>query len=98
MPYTVSAGIGFVAVSGVAMLAGLVMVSTMRRLLREGRDCPESEATALETRKQSEAADPFHRHAHRPLPAATSGAWRAHCQILQHPASGFMSFFEVFNP
>jgi cobalt-zinc-cadmium resistance protein CzcA len=36
MPYTVSAGIGFVAVSGVAMLAGLVMVSTMRRMLREG--------------------------------------------------------------
>jgi cobalt-zinc-cadmium resistance protein CzcA len=36
MPYTVSAGIGFVAVSGVAMLAGLVLVSTMRRLLTEG--------------------------------------------------------------
>ncbi len=36
MPYTVSAGIGFVAVSGVAMLAGLVMVSTMHRLLDEG--------------------------------------------------------------
>jgi cobalt-zinc-cadmium resistance protein CzcA len=36
MPFTVSAGIGFVAVSGVAMLAGLVMVSTMRRQLREG--------------------------------------------------------------
>jgi cobalt-zinc-cadmium resistance protein CzcA len=36
MPYTVSAGIGFVAVSGVAMLAGLVLVSTMRRMLRDG--------------------------------------------------------------
>ncbi len=36
LPFTVSAGIGFVAVSGVAMLAGLVMVSTMQRLLREG--------------------------------------------------------------
>ncbi len=44
MPYTVSAGIGFVAVSGVAMLAGLVMVSTMRRMLREG--CPLDEAIA----------------------------------------------------
>ncbi|MCP4571138.1 MAG: efflux RND transporter permease subunit [bacterium] len=42
MPYTVSAGIGFVAVSGVAMLAGLVMVSTMQRLLRHG--CPLDEA------------------------------------------------------
>jgi cobalt-zinc-cadmium resistance protein CzcA len=36
MPFTVSAGIGFVAVSGVAMLAGLVLVSTMRRSLAAG--------------------------------------------------------------
>jgi cobalt-zinc-cadmium resistance protein CzcA len=36
MPFTVSAGVGFVAVSGVAMLAGLVLVSTIRRRLREG--------------------------------------------------------------
>jgi len=36
MPFTVSAGIGFVAVSGVSMLAGLVLVSTIRRLVREG--------------------------------------------------------------
>ena len=42
MPFTVSAGIGFVAVSGVAMLAGLVMVSTMRRLLREGRSLDDA--------------------------------------------------------
>jgi cobalt-zinc-cadmium resistance protein CzcA len=42
MPYTVSAGIGFVAVSGVAMLAGLVMVSTMQRLLREGRSLDDA--------------------------------------------------------
>ena len=48
MPYTVSAGIGFVAVSGVAMLAGLVMVSTMRRLLEEGRTLDEAiEQSAL---------------------------------------------------
>jgi cobalt-zinc-cadmium resistance protein CzcA len=38
MPFTVSAGVGFVAVSGVAMLAGLVMVSTIRRRLREGEE------------------------------------------------------------
>ncbi|MDP7021764.1 MAG: CusA/CzcA family heavy metal efflux RND transporter [Candidatus Krumholzibacteria bacterium] len=38
MPFTVSAGVGFVAVSGVAMLAGLVLVSTIRRLLDEGVD------------------------------------------------------------
>jgi cobalt-zinc-cadmium resistance protein CzcA len=36
MPYTVSAGVGFVAVSGVAMLAGLVLVSTIRRVLESG--------------------------------------------------------------
>ncbi|MCK5365837.1 MAG: efflux RND transporter permease subunit [Gammaproteobacteria bacterium] len=36
MPFTVSAGVGFVAVSGVAMLSGLVLVSTMKRLLDEG--------------------------------------------------------------
>jgi cobalt-zinc-cadmium resistance protein CzcA len=48
MPYTVSAGIGFVAVSGVAMLAGLVMVSTMRRLLGEGRSLEDAiESSAL---------------------------------------------------
>ncbi|GJM44488.1 MAG: cation transporter [Gemmatimonadota bacterium] len=38
MPFTVSAGVGFVAVSGVAMLAGLVLVSTIRRLVDSGMD------------------------------------------------------------
>jgi cobalt-zinc-cadmium resistance protein CzcA len=36
IPFTVSAGVGFVAVSGVAMLAGLVLVSTIRKLMDEG--------------------------------------------------------------
>ena len=36
MPFTISAGIGFVAVSGVAILAGLVMVSMIRQLLNQG--------------------------------------------------------------
>jgi len=36
MPFTVSAGVGFVAVSGVAMLAGLVLVSSIKRMLSEG--------------------------------------------------------------
>jgi len=36
MPFAVAAGVGFVAVSGVAMLAGLVMVSTMKRALADG--------------------------------------------------------------
>lgn len=42
MPFTISAGVGFVAVSGVAMLGGLVLVSTMRRMLDAG--CPLEQA------------------------------------------------------
>ncbi|MBZ0268104.1 CusA/CzcA family heavy metal efflux RND transporter [bacterium] len=42
MPFTVSAGVGFVAVSGVAMLAGLVMVSTIRKLADDGMDLPDA--------------------------------------------------------
>ncbi len=36
MPFTISAGVGFVAVSGVSMLNGLIMVSTIRQLLSAG--------------------------------------------------------------
>ncbi len=36
MPFTISAGVGFVAVSGVAMLNGLVMVSTIKQFLAKG--------------------------------------------------------------
>jgi cobalt-zinc-cadmium resistance protein CzcA len=36
MPFTISAGVGFVAVSGVSMLNGLVMLSTIRRLVAQG--------------------------------------------------------------
>jgi cobalt-zinc-cadmium resistance protein CzcA len=42
MPFTVSAGIGFVAVSGVAMLAGLVLVSTIRRMTDAGAPLGEA--------------------------------------------------------
>jgi cobalt-zinc-cadmium resistance protein CzcA len=38
MPFTISAGVGFVAVSGVAMLNGLVMVSTIKQLRGDGMD------------------------------------------------------------
>jgi len=48
MPFTVSAGIGFVAVSGVAMLGGLVLVSTLQRELRRGTPVDEAiESSAL---------------------------------------------------
>jgi cobalt-zinc-cadmium resistance protein CzcA len=42
MPFTISAGVGFVAVSGVSMLAGLVMVSTIRQRLGEGAALPSA--------------------------------------------------------
>ena len=37
MPFTISAGVGFVGVSGVSMLNGLVLVSTIRRKIDEER-------------------------------------------------------------
>ncbi len=36
MPFTISAGVGFVAVSGVSVLNGLVLVSTIRRKMADG--------------------------------------------------------------
>ncbi|MBE7558824.1 efflux RND transporter permease subunit [bacterium] len=36
MPFTISAGVGVVAVSGVATLNGLVLVSTLQRMLADG--------------------------------------------------------------
>ncbi len=42
MPFTISAGVGFVAVCGVSMLAGLVMVSTIRQKLDEGAPLHDS--------------------------------------------------------
>ena len=41
-PGSDAAGVGFVAVSGVSMLAGLVMVSTIRQRLREDVPLPEA--------------------------------------------------------
>jgi len=36
MPFTISAGVGFIALSGIAVLNGLVLVSSIRHLQREG--------------------------------------------------------------
>lgn len=36
MPFTVSAGVGFIAVSGVSMLNGLMMISAIRQMLSNG--------------------------------------------------------------
>ncbi|MDW8345300.1 MAG: efflux RND transporter permease subunit, partial [Verrucomicrobiae bacterium] len=42
MPFTVSAGIGFVALSGVAMLNGLVLVTFIQQRLRAGNQLEAS--------------------------------------------------------
>ncbi len=50
MPLNVSASIGFIAVFGVAVLDGLVMVSTTNGLLREGRPLREAVVEGAVTR------------------------------------------------
>lgn len=42
IPLSVSAGVGFIALSGVAVLNGLVMVSSIRHLLEEGRSLDDA--------------------------------------------------------
>lgn len=49
MPFTISAGVGFVAVSGVSMLNGLVLMSTIRQRIAAGDPV---EAAIEETRVQ----------------------------------------------
>ncbi|MCC6201604.1 MAG: CusA/CzcA family heavy metal efflux RND transporter [Gammaproteobacteria bacterium] len=42
IPLSISAGVGFITLSGVAVLTGVVMVSAFRQLLEEGRDIEEA--------------------------------------------------------
>ncbi|MGN6104880.1 MAG: efflux RND transporter permease subunit [Kofleriaceae bacterium] len=50
MPFSISAGVGFVALSGVAVLGDMVLVSTIRQLLDEGRSLTDAIRTAAERR------------------------------------------------
>ena len=50
MPFSVSAGVGFIALSGVAVLGDMVLVSQVQRLLRLGRDPDDAIREAAETR------------------------------------------------
>lgn len=50
LPFSVSAGVGFVALSGVAVLGDMVLVSTFRALLAEGRSVGEAVRQAAERR------------------------------------------------
>jgi cobalt-zinc-cadmium resistance protein CzcA len=50
MPFSISAAIGFVALSGVAVLDDMLLVSTIRRLRRQGMELEEAVETAAMTR------------------------------------------------
>src|SRR3546814_6102200 len=42
MPFSISAAVGFIALSGVAVLNGLVMLSSVQDLVRQGRTRAEA--------------------------------------------------------
>jgi cobalt-zinc-cadmium resistance protein CzcA len=50
MPFSISAGVGFVALSGVAVLDDMLLVSTIRQLRRRGVDLEQAVETAAMTR------------------------------------------------
>jgi cobalt-zinc-cadmium resistance protein CzcA len=50
MPLSISAGVGFIALSGVAVLGDMVLVSQVQRLVRSGRDPDSAIREAAETR------------------------------------------------
>src|SRR5205085_8390864 len=50
MPFSITAAIGFIALSGVAVLNGLVMVSFIRKLRDEGADLDTAIERGCETR------------------------------------------------
>ncbi|MDA1049345.1 MAG: CusA/CzcA family heavy metal efflux RND transporter [Planctomycetota bacterium] len=50
MPFSISAAIGFIALSGVAVLDDMLLVSTIRRLRRHGMGLEEAVETAAMTR------------------------------------------------
>ncbi|HWR83330.1 MAG TPA: efflux RND transporter permease subunit, partial [Candidatus Deferrimicrobium sp.] len=50
MPFSISAGVGFIALSGIAVLNGLVLVSNIKRLRAEGMDLPDAVKESAATR------------------------------------------------
>jgi cobalt-zinc-cadmium resistance protein CzcA len=50
MPFSISAGVGFVALSGVSVLADMVLVSAVRQRLAQGRALRDALVDAAETR------------------------------------------------
>ena len=50
IPLSISAAVGFIALSGIAVLNGLVMISFIRNLLKEGRTLDDAIQTGAITR------------------------------------------------
>lgn len=50
LPFSVSAGVGFVALSGVAVLGDMVLVSTIQQLVRQGQPVQEAVSLAAQRR------------------------------------------------
>ena len=50
MPFSISAGVGFIALSGIAVLDGLVLVSCIRDLVKKGVDLQQAIPTAALSR------------------------------------------------
>ena len=50
IPFSISAAVGFIALSGIAVLNGLVMLSFIRNLLKEGRSLDDAIQTGAITR------------------------------------------------
>jgi len=50
LPFSISAGIGFIALSGVAVLNGLMMISYFNLMRQQGRDVPSSVREGAVTR------------------------------------------------
>ncbi len=50
MPLSISAGVGFIALSGVAVLNGLVMISFIRQLLAQGNPLDKAIEDGIDVR------------------------------------------------
>jgi cobalt-zinc-cadmium resistance protein CzcA len=50
MPFTISAGVGFIALSGIAVLNGIMLVSFINQLRREGRNVRDAVVEGTLTR------------------------------------------------
>ncbi len=93
LPFSISAGVGFIALFGVAVLNGLVWVSAVEHLRQEGVEPHEA---AREAVRRPAAADPDDRPGRRlrlhpdgdlaPLPAPrSSGPWRPSSSAASSP-------------